>query len=459
MMTTMSRFKYLVGSILCWVLALTGCNQQAGAPKDEQQPAGEGVMRVTVVSPQRKTLVRRTEQPGQVRALEETPVFAKVTGFVSKVHVDIGDEVQGPKYDDQGNISEPGEVLLEIDAPEMNEDVLQKKALVAQAQAQVKQAQAAIKVAQAAKESADAGVVEAEAAVDRAEAFYVQAHSEMERVNELFASKASTQRLLDEAQSRLQATDAARKEVAAKITSARSLIAERLAGLEQADADLDAAKSRLDVAKADERRAATLQQYLVIRAPYDGTVTARNVDTGHLVQPGKNAADKPLLVVVQAGTVRVLVDVPESDATLVQPGSEVVIRTPALGNAAVTGQVTRSAWVLQPATRTLRVEIDVPNEQGKLRPGMYVYADLKLAERKDALSLPKAAVIAQDNQSYCLLVDSAGKIARLPIQVGIRAGEEVEVVSGLTGSEKVVATNVSAYREGQLVEIAPPAAK
>jgi multidrug efflux pump subunit AcrA (membrane-fusion protein) len=105
------------------------------------------------------------------------------------------------------------------------------------------------------------------------------------------------------------------------------------------------------------------------------------------------------------------------------------------------------------------VEIDVPNESGKLRPGMYVYADLKVAERKDALALPKAAVLTQDNKSACLVVDSAGKIVRTPIQAGIRAGDEVEVVSGLTGSENVIATNVSAYRDGQQVEIAAPATK
>jgi RND family efflux transporter MFP subunit len=446
---------------LCFplVLPLLGCSPPAAAPQGDEKPTEDAAMRVSVIAPQKKTLIRRTEQPGQVRALEETPIFAKVTGFVSKVRVDIGDAVHGPKVDEKGNVTQPGDVLLEVEAPELQEDVLQKTALVAQAKSQITQAEAAIKVAKAAKESATAGVAEAEAAVDRAEAVHQQAKSEMDRVNELFQNKASTQKLVDEAQSRLQAAAAARKEVAAKITSARSQVTEKEAGVEQADADLNAAKSRLDVAQAEERRAKTWLQYLVVRAPYDGTVIARNVDTGHLVQPGKNAADKPLLVVVQADTVRVLVDVPEGDATLVQAGSDVSIRTPAAANATIKGQVKRSAWVLQPATRTLRVEVDVPNKEGKLRPGMYVYADVKVAERKDAMALPKGAVLVQDNQSFCLTVDSASKIVRLPIQIGIRAGDEVEVLSGLSGSERVIATNVTAYREGQTVEIVPAAAK
>jgi len=440
---------------ICGLLAmlLTGCGPPAAAQKGEEKPAEEAALRVSVVAPQKKSLVRRTEQPGQVRAFEETPVFAEVTGRVKKVHVDVGDPVRGPKVDEQGNVVEPGQVLLEIDAPEMLDDLQQKKALVAQAEAQIKQAAAAIKVAKAAENAAAAGVAEAEATVDRAEAFFAAAQSEMERVNDLFVSKASTQKLVDEATSRLKAADAARKEVAAKIASAKSQLAAKAAGLEQANSDLDAAKSKLDVAKADKRRAQTLIQFLTIRAPYNGTVTARNVDRGHLVQTGKNSTDKPLLVVVDATSLRVLVDVPEGDAPLVQVGSEVLLRTPAVAGPPVAGKVTRTAWVLQPATRTLRVEIDVPSNSGKLRPGMYVYADLKLAERKDAMALPKTAIVTQENQSFCLAVDSASKIVRLRIKIGIRAGEEVEVISGLKGSERVIATNAAAYREGQIVEI------
>ena len=452
----MGRFSWVIaaGSVL-----FAGCWPEAAVVKEGAKASEESVMRVTVVAPQKKTLVRRTEQPGEVRALEETPIFAKVTGFVSKVQVDIGDPIKGPTFDENGNVKEPGQVLVEIEAPEMMEDVLQKTALVAQAESQIKQAEAGIKVAVAAKKSAEAGVTEAEATVERAEAYYVQAQSEMGRVNELFVSKASTQKLVDEATSRLQAADAARKEVAAKISSARTLVTAKEAAVEQANADLGAAKAKLDVAKADERRAQTLVRFLTIRAPYDGTVNARNVDAGHLVQPGKNSTDKPLLVVMQAATVRVFIDVPEADASLVLPGSEVLIRTPALGNTPLAGKVTRSSWSLQPATRTLRVEADVPNQSGKLRPGMYVYADLKVAERKDALALPKGAILTQDNQSFCLVVSSEDKIKRLPIHVGIRAGEEVEVVSGLTGNERVIAANVAAYREGQPVEIAPLATK
>lgn len=110
--------------------------------------------------------------------------------------------------------------------------------------------------------------------------------------------------------------------------------------------------------------------------------------------------------------------------------------------------------MLHPTTRTLRAEIDLANPDGKLRPGMYVTAMLKVAERPDVLALPRTAVLQKDQKAACLTVDADSRIARTPIVLGIRSGEEFEVVSGLTGDEWVVPSNVAAYREGQVVEIA-----
>ncbi|QDU25899.1 Multidrug resistance protein MdtA precursor [Anatilimnocola aggregata] len=403
--------------------------------------SGSSVMRVATIKPVRKTLVRRVEQPGEIHAFEQTPLYSKVTGFVSTIHVDIGDRVK------------TGQLLAEISIPEYEQELKQKQALVAQAAAETTQAQASIKVAKSSLQSAQALAAEAEAGQERLEAEFQRATSELERFTALFAEKAITQKTLDETQATHRAANAARSEAKARIISAQAVVAEKQAGVEQAQADALAIASKEDVAKADEQRLRAVHEYTRILAPYNSIVTERNIDAGHLVQPGKSASDKPLFVVVQADTVRVFVDVPEADAGFVSKDCEASIRIPSAGNRTIAGKVTRTAWLLHPTTRTLRAEIDMPNEDGTLRPGMYVIADLKVAERPDTYALPRTAILWKDQQASCLTVNADNVIVRIPIVTGIRAGEEVEIVSGLTGDERIIAGNVAAYREGQSVEV------
>lgn len=436
--------------VLGVIAVALGCNQppepdhHAHGPADQHQAtadAGNAAMRVATIQPARKTLIRHVEQPGEIHAFEQTPLHSKVTGFISKVHVDIGDQV------------EPGQLLAEISIPEYEQELKQKQALVAQAAAETTQAQAAVKVAKSSLKSAQALAAEAEAGLERREADFVRATSELERISALFADKAITQKSLDESQAAHRAANAARTEAKARIASAQAVVAEKEAGIEQAEADAKAVASKEAVAQADEQRLRAIHEYTRIVAPYKSTVTERNIDTGHLVQPGKSATDKPLFVVAQADTVRVFVDVPEADAGLVSADCEASIRIPSAGNRIVTGKVTRTAWLLNPTTRTLRGEIDVPNAEGTLRPGMYVIADLKVAERADCLAVPRTAVLMKEQQAFVLSVNAENTIVRIPIVTGIRAGEELEIVSGLSGSERIIPTNVAAYREGQVVEV------
>jgi RND family efflux transporter MFP subunit len=263
-----------------------------------------------------------------------------------------------------------------------------------------------------------------------------------------------TREVAEEKEKLFRAAESARKQTQARITSAKAAVAEKRALVEKADADLEAARKRLVAAEADLARVKALLTYTKIRAPYDGVVTARNVHTGHLVQPGVGSGGKPLLVVVQTKVMRIFVDVPEIDARFVAPGSEAVVRFPSSPSEARTGTVTRTAWNLDAATRTLRTEIDLPNDDGKLRPGMYANARLKVAERTDALSLPKTAVMTAEGKSSCYAIDGDGHVVRTPIEIGLRTDDDVEIVSGLAGDEQVIGLNTSAFREGQLVEIA-----
>ena len=442
------------------VAMLLGCEKASSvtAPAAASSSAGaQPPIKVTPIKPIKKTLVRMVEQPGQIEAFEVAPLFAKVTGYVHKLNVDLGDEVRGPKYDKEGKQTAPGQVLCELAIPELNEEHAQKLALIEQADANVKQAEAAIHVAEAARTSAQAKVAETEAAAERDQAVYVRWKSEAARVAELAKTGAVGQRVADETESQFQAADADRRQTAAKVRSATALIQEASALIDKAKSDLVAARARAKVAAAEAERTKTMLDYTLIRAPFDGRIAARNIHIGHLVRAAASGNELPLLIVVRIDKVRVKVDVPEADAVLIQDGCDATVRVPSLPGTSFPAKVSRSGWSLDPGTRTLRVEIDVDNASGTLRQGMFVAADLKAAVRENVLALPRAAVLTQDKVTFCHVIDTTGKVVRAPVQLGIQSGAEVEIRSGLSGDEQVIGANSAAFKEGQIVEVVAPA--
>jgi RND family efflux transporter MFP subunit len=442
---------------------IPGCGPTDAGGESMRMTGGEGgaesaLMRVVPIRPERKTLVRWTEQPGQIEAFEETPIYAKVAGYIEKMHVDIGDPVTGPQFDDSGKIVREGQLLVELSVPELHEELIQKEAAVGQAQAEVRQAAAAVKVARAAETSARAKVEEAGAVLEQTQADYEFAESEFNRLKKLADRGAVTREVAEEKQKLFRAADSARTQTRAKIASARALVLERQSEIEKAQADLEAAEKHQAVAEAELAHTKALLGYTKIRAPYDGIVTARNVHTGWLVQPGLGSGGKPLLNVAQTRVMRIFVDVPELDA-LIPDGSEAQVRIPSFPSDIHKGVVTRTSWILDAGSRTLRAEIDLKNEEGKLRPGMYASAKVKVAERKDALSVPKTALLAADGKTCCYTIADDGEIKKTPVDPGIRAGDDIEIVSGLSGNEQLIGVNVSAFREGQKVRVEKAAPK
>jgi HlyD family secretion protein len=412
--------------ILVWTLLAAmplagapGCGQRSPETKSAA-PAEALRPRVTAARPERKTLRRTVTQPAQIEAFDEARLYAKIPAYVEKYLVDIGDSVKGPRFDEQGNLVERGQVLAELSAPELDEELQQKKALVAQAGADVEQAQAAIKVAEAEAVSAGAQLKEAKAAVERVDAEFERWSSEYKRVVQLVSKSAVTQKLADETKAQMMAAAAARKEVDAKTESAASAVAGSEAQIEKKMADEAAIRARRQVAEADEARTSALLKYLKIEAPFDGTISQRNADIGHFAQAG-GGNQAPLFTVVRTDRVRVFVDLPEMDAPLANPGDPAVIRVQSLSGRDFPGVITRTAFALDPASRTLHTEIDVPNADGQLRPGMYAQATIDLAEQQDALVVPAAAVVAQDNATWCLVVDQ-GRVKRKPVIVGLKIG-------------------------------------
>lgn len=427
-----------------------GCRPAGKSHLNDDVAGGPPAIRVVTVKPDRKPLVRTVELPGRVEAFEVAPLFAKLTGYVTRVPVDIGDRIRGPHGD------EPGQPLCELLVPELKEELAEKAAKVAQASAEVRQSEAAIKVAEAAVRSAAALVKEAQAAAAREEARYARWQSEYSRVSQLAERGALTQKVADETREQLEAADAGRKEVSARIASVEAAHQEATANVEKSEADAAAMRSRRDVAQAEHRRVAVLLDYTTLVAPFDGIVVERNVHPGHLVQAGGGGGVAPLLKVMSIDPVRVFVDVPEIDAVHIDKGTVAGIRIPSIPGDPLTSAVTRTSWSLNATSRTLTAEIDVPNPDARWRPGQYVQVTLNVAELTDILSLPKAAIVTQDKQTYCFCVGADGKVSRRAIALGLQAGNDFEIRSGLTGDENVIAVNASSFREGQVVEIAKP---
>ena len=198
------------------------------------------------------------------------------------------------------------------------------------------------------------------------------------------------------------------------------------AGLVKANADLAAAEAQVEVARADQAYAQTMLGYARLAAPFDGVVTRRNVSDGDFVGPaGMGAKSQPLYIVQQIDPVRVFVHVPGADAMWIKDGDPVSFRLQGAGGELFLGKVTRNARSLNPQARTLRVEIDVPNPNQTLLPGMYVQAGIRV-RRRNVWTLPGSAVVTEGDQTFCYRVEG-GKAVRTPLQVGLHGDGLVEV--------------------------------
>lgn len=403
--------------------------------------AAAATLKAAAVRVVRKSLVRATELPGKVEPFESTPVVAKVAGYVEFVKKDIGDKVT------------KGETLAVLRVPELLQDVEQKKAVVAQAQAGIVQAEAGVKVAQASRTRAAAMLDELRAGVAAAEAGLQFRSSEQDRIASLVAKGSLTESRRDEVQSQLRTAQADVAAAKARLNSADAVVAEAGAQVVQAEANLAAAKSQVKLAEAAVKQAEALADYLTLAAPFDGVVSVRNVDTGHYVAPAATDAAKPLFVVVRADRVRLFIDVPEQDAPFVGAGDKATVRITSLGDRPLTegATVTRTALNLDRQAGTLKTEIDLDNPSGELRPGMYAVVGIELARRDEALVVPNSAVFVVNNKPHVVVVEG-GKARVTPVERGLAAGAEVEILSGLQEGQLIILKNGAAILSGQAVE-------
>ncbi len=425
----------ILGSL---TLLYAGCGKPSGEATARAGTVGSPTaLRVSTVKPERATVRRTTEEPGQIQAFETTPIYAKLAGYVERVDVNIGARVK------------KGQVLAELHVPEIEADLKQKRAMIEQAQAEKKQDEAMVEVSQAGVTSAEAKVAESRAGIRRSESDTSRWRSEFARIEQLFRERAQTGSLLDETRNKLSAAEAAQEEVGAQVKTAEAALVEAKARLDKARADVLTAISHIEVARFEADRAEAMAGYTKIVAPFDGIVTRRGIDTGHLTTPG--AAGELLFIVARSDIVTITVGVPETDAPFVNAGDEARVRLQVLDGKTFAGKVTRTAWALDATTRTIRVEIDLPNPDEFLRPGLYAYATIIAEEHKAALTVPATAVFRDGDKSYCVTV-AEGRAKRREITLGLVDGKRIEIVTGLDDGENVVEANAASLVEGQVVQ-------
>ncbi len=437
-------------SLLCTV----GCDRQpkgGGAATPAAAPA------VTVIKPEKRAVNRVIEQPGTIQAFEETVLYPKVPGYVQNISIDPNkaDHLAHDRLIDIGSRVKKDQVLAELSVPELQEEYKQKEAIVRQGEAEVVQSKKALAASAAGVSAAKAMVAETKAGLTRAQALFDRWESEAARVNRLVSSGVIDTQTRDETLNQFKAAEATRSEVMAKVISAEAAVTKAEADQDKAVADVVATEARLDVAKADVRRVDALREYLRVKAPFDGIVTRAGVNTGdYVMADGKHG----LFTVARIDPVRVVLNVPEADAGLVEAGQEVRIALQAIAGPPTLGKVIRTSWSLEPGSRTLRTEVDLPNPDAKVRPGMYVNARLT-AVLPSQWAIPANGVGKVNDEPVIYLVEG-GKAVRMAVEL-LRGDAQFTQFArykrpgasewtAVTGDERI-ATPASAVSDGQSI--------
>ena len=469
-------------------LALSGCHRGGQQNTEGQAPV------VQLTQPQQRTIVRLVKQPSFVESYERSSVFPKMTAYIEKWNVDIGDRVK------------KGEVLASLFVPELVENLQTKKNTVSLDQRRIKLAEQVVEVAAAEVKAAAAALSESQALLAQYQSQADRWDTEVKRLGREVDRGVVDPQVLLESKNQLRSSLAARDAAKDTILKSQAQLIAKSAAEEQSKLAVDVAKADLEVAQSEERRLEALVGYLVLPAPFDGVITARNANTFDFVLPatgdpsamrdapylspsGKAA---PIYVVERTDVVRVFVDIPEQDANFVQPGSEATVLIRAFYDEPITATVTRTAWSLNVKSRTLRAEIDLPNTgatipedlpqivrqslvqvklpdtKGQILPGMYAYGNVVI-QHSGVWALRNTELDYWHGRTFYWTLEH-DRTVRMEVQTGVSDGEWTEVTNRrlmsderrpwqpIDGSQQVIAANdLSVLVEGGTVEIAKPA--
>jgi len=396
-----------------WVtgwLVLFGCSGQVlGQGKSANQ-----AVQVEVTKPVRRVMTRTLSMPATLVADQSVDLFAKASGYIESVQVDIGDRVSA------------GDVLIKISVPEMLDELEQANAILEARRTRVDALKA--KVTQA-----ESQVQTALAEVERFEAERHLRHVTLQRQEALRKGNAIPEQALDDSKGELAVADAQVRIAGANVAAAK---AEKLS----AEADVMVASSEVMVATADVSRIKTLMRYATIRAPFDGLIHARHVDPGAFVRSAAEGTTTPLLSISKVDRMRLVLEIPETDAPFVHVGTSVSVNVVSLRGEPMTAPVSRTAATIRAGTRTMRAEVDLDNAAGRLAAGMYAQVAITLETKKVALMIESKAIRVEGKKTSVLVAD--GSIARSkPVEMGYDDGIWVEVVSGLDGNESIIVSS------------------
>lgn len=413
---------------LAWALFMVGAKDYIASPDQERPgPARGGILHVRVVHPDRGGMPRLSVQPGSIHAFEAVDLYAKVSGFLGTQNVDIGDSIV------------LGQVLAVIDVPEMVEYVKEEAAAVARAKAKAELAAAGVATARSELRAADAAIAQAKSDIEGAEAARILASKQLTRIKELAARKSVSRRLADEQQYGLGVAEA---DVLAKKAAVRTAEARRVSAeaevLQAKAAETDSlaairlAKSRLD-------RARIMAAYMEILAPFDGVVTRRYFFPGDFIRSAADGAAKPILSVQRIDLMRVVVQIPDDDAVLLEVGDQATLSVDSLPGLTFQGAVSRLARSLDPATRTMRTEVDIPNPDGRLQDGMFGRVTIVVDPAAEGITIPPSCLVRwEERGGEAVFIVREGVAHLVPVEVGTHDGSRIEVTSGLSPDDAVV---------------------
>jgi HlyD family secretion protein len=423
--------------------SFSGCKNGGVAAPGESKPQAKDVS-VPVLSPQRVDKSRTTTQPATVHAFYRAEIHAKAAGYVSQLKVDIGQRV-----------TENQELAI-ISVPEMGKRRERYLATIERLVAEEKRAEAEQVVANENVNAFAAMVTKAKADVNKTTAQLTASKSEYDRVKDLVERQSVAKRLLDEALKSYEAAQAEKSSAEAEVLSAEANLNLARAKAEASVAMAAVAKATTDETRRELDELDELMKYATLTAPFAGVVIERHVDPGDLVRniQATSGADGPLFVVAQIDPVRIRVAVPERDASLASIGDTANISLQALGGTVFEATVSRTAGALDESTRTMMVEIDVPNPDGNLLPGMFGQATINLEPAKSRIMLPANAIrFDETGKSSVYVVNGSNQIDIIQVKTGLDTGEQIEITSGLTGSERVVGPTLRRLKQGQKVRI------
>ncbi len=423
---------------LAWLYR--GQAPEARGDTHDAERAQPDVLAVKVVKPRAGGIERTTTQPGTFQAYEFEQIYPKVSGYLRNQKVDAGDVVK------------KGQVLAEIEAPELVADQQHATAALEQAHKQVAQNKARVAAAEAELSAARILIDQKKAEVKRAESSVHYRQKQYNRYRRLVEGGSLDRKLLDEQFDQLESAQAWKDAGEAGVRTAVADVEAKKAKVKQAEADLAAAVANVDVAQALLRRANEMVSYLKIRSDYDGEVTVRNYSNGQYIRAGDKGAGLPLFVVERRDLMRLIIQIPDLDAPLCDVGDPVDFRISALPHLEFRGyKVARTPRSQSQQSRTRRAEVDVPNPDGVLTHGMFAEVTIHLQKGpKEAFRIPSTAVRRANGKTLVYVVRN-DVIHEVPVTIGQDNGTEAEVLRGLTRDDLVVRNSGLGLHDGMAV--------